>query len=102
MLLARIAKINHSISSSNALLVQRLRISSTTLIRLTLSQCRLLGRVYAEYTYAVFNFQVAPFRLPESVDSAKQALCPNVGLKSPTCDYRYAGYACCLLSYEII
>ena len=30
------------ISSSNALLVQRLRIASTALIRLTLNQCRLL------------------------------------------------------------
>ena len=31
------------ISSSNALLVQRLRIASTALIHLTLSQCRLLS-----------------------------------------------------------
>ena len=90
------------IPSSNALLVQLLRTSSTALIRLTLSKCSPLGKVYAEHTYAVFNFQVAPFRLPESVDSTKQALCTNVGYKSPTCDYRYAGYACCLPSDEII
>ena len=43
MLLASVAK-NKSpgISSSNALLAQRLRASSTALIRLTLNQCRLL------------------------------------------------------------
>ena len=42
MLLARIAKKSPGISSSNAFLVQRLRISSTALIRLALNQCRLL------------------------------------------------------------
>ena len=72
MLLASAAK-NKSpgISSSNAFLAQRLSASSTALIRLTLSKCRLLGRVYAERTHAVFNFQVAPSRLPESVGSTE-------------------------------
>ncbi len=89
------------ISSSNAFLVQRLRASSTALIRLIVSKRSPLGRGYAERTHGVFSFQTAPFGLPENADSAKQALCPNVGFKYPTCDYRYAGYACCLPSYKI-
>ena len=89
------------IASSNAFLAQRLRIASTALIRLIVSKRSPLGRGYAERTHGVFSFQTAPFGLPENADSAKQALCPNVGFKYLTCDYRYAGYACCLPSYKI-
>ena len=45
------------ISSSNAFLVQRLRASSTALIRLTLSQCRLLFNAVKRHQKAACTLQ---------------------------------------------
>ena len=64
-------KTNHpGIASSNAFLAQRLRIASTTLIRLTLSQCRLPENVIEQVEIQV-KYQGYIDRQNEEIDSRR-------------------------------